>query len=88
MWPNPQEIVDFVKFTEEILYGKLHFFVQSYTLMFFWSTPDLCAETTIISKNQKRFVPKVGALKLLMLLLSLKLTFLSSEIIHPILNTF
>ena len=25
MWPNPQEAVDFVTFTEEILNGKLHF---------------------------------------------------------------
>ena len=25
MWPNPQESVDLVKFTEEILNGKLHF---------------------------------------------------------------
>ena len=26
MWPNPQETVDLVSFTEEILNGKLHFF--------------------------------------------------------------
>ena len=25
MWPNPQETVDFVTFTEEIFNGKLHF---------------------------------------------------------------
>ena len=25
MWPNPQEIVDLITFTEEILNGKLHF---------------------------------------------------------------
>ena len=25
MWPNPQEIVDLIVFTEEILNGKLHF---------------------------------------------------------------
>ena len=25
MWPNPQETVDLVTFTEEILNGKLHF---------------------------------------------------------------
>ena len=25
MWPNPQGIEDVVTFTEEILYGKLHF---------------------------------------------------------------
>ena len=25
MWPNPQETADLVKFTEEILNGKLHF---------------------------------------------------------------
>ena len=25
MWPNPQETVDLLKFTEEILNGKLHF---------------------------------------------------------------
>ena len=30
MWPNPQEIADLVTFTEEILNGKLHFFVQRY----------------------------------------------------------
>ena len=29
MWPNPQETADLVTFTEEILNGKLHFFVQS-----------------------------------------------------------
>ena len=28
MWPNPQETTDLVNFTEEILNGKLHFFVQ------------------------------------------------------------
>ena len=26
MWPNPQETADLVTFTEEIVYGKLHFF--------------------------------------------------------------
>ena len=26
MWPNPQEIADLVKFTEEILNRKLHFY--------------------------------------------------------------
>ena len=25
MWPNPQETVDLVTFTEDILNGKLHF---------------------------------------------------------------
>ena len=25
MWPNPQETVDLVTFTEEIINGKLHF---------------------------------------------------------------
>ena len=25
MWPNPQETADFVTFSWEILYGKLHF---------------------------------------------------------------
>ena len=28
MLPNPQETADLVTFTEEILNGKLHFFVQ------------------------------------------------------------
>ena len=28
MWPNPQFSADLVTFTEEILNGKLHFFVQ------------------------------------------------------------
>ena len=28
MRPNPQEIADLVTFTEEILNGKLHLFVQ------------------------------------------------------------
>ena len=28
MSPNPQETADLVTFTEEILNGKLHFFVQ------------------------------------------------------------
>ena len=28
MGPNPQETTDLVTFTEEILNGKLHFFVQ------------------------------------------------------------
>ena len=28
MWPNPQETVDLVTFTEEILNEKFHFFVQ------------------------------------------------------------
>ena len=39
MWPNPQETADLVKFTEEILNGKLHF---------------LCSAGTLISmKNEK-----------------------------------
>ena len=25
MWPNPQFLVDLVKFTKEVLNGKLHF---------------------------------------------------------------
>ena len=28
MWLNPQETADLVTFTEEILNGKLHFYVQ------------------------------------------------------------
>ena len=28
MWPNPQETADFVTFTEEIINGKPHIFVQ------------------------------------------------------------
>ena len=28
MWPSPMETVDLVTFTEEILTGKLHFFVK------------------------------------------------------------
>ena len=28
MWPNPQETMDLATFTEKILIGKLHFFVQ------------------------------------------------------------
>ena len=28
MWPNPQQTADLDKFYEEILNGKLHFFVQ------------------------------------------------------------
>ena len=28
MWPNPQETADLVTFTDEILNGKLYFFVQ------------------------------------------------------------
>ena len=33
MWPNPQFPADLVTFTEEILNGKLHFFVQ-------WEKPE------------------------------------------------
>ena len=29
MWPNPQETADLATFTEEILNGKLFFFLQS-----------------------------------------------------------
>ena len=32
MWPNLQFSADLVTFTEEILNGKPHFFVQCYTL--------------------------------------------------------
>ena len=28
MWPNPQEAVDLVTFTEEIVNGKVHFLGQ------------------------------------------------------------
>ena len=30
MWPNPQKTAALVTFTEEMLNGKLHFFVQWY----------------------------------------------------------
>ena len=33
MWPDPQETVDSVTFTEEIVNGKLDFFVQCNLLM-------------------------------------------------------
>ena len=36
MWPNPQEIADIIKFTEEVLNGKLDF---------------LCSGKTIISRE-------------------------------------
>ena len=28
MWPNPKEIADMVTFTEEIINGKIRFFLQ------------------------------------------------------------
>ena len=34
MLPNPQETVDLVKFTEEILNGKLHFLCSAVTFLF------------------------------------------------------
>ena len=33
MWPDPQETADSVTFTEEIVNGKLDFFVQCNLLM-------------------------------------------------------
>ena len=45
MWPNPQETADLVKFTEEILNGKLHFFVVMtffYFLELFNYFPSFC----------------------------------------------
>ena len=40
MWPNPQFLADLVTFTEEILNGKLHFFVQflsnAFLVIKFW----------------------------------------------------
>ena len=33
MWPNLQETVDLVRFTEEILHGKLHFFCSDAVTM-------------------------------------------------------
>ena len=32
MWPNPQETPDLVKFTEEILNGKLHLYSARYSV--------------------------------------------------------
>ena len=33
MWPNPEEIVSLITFTEEILIGKLQFFLQRVLIM-------------------------------------------------------
>ena len=33
MWPNPKEIVNLITFTEEILIGKLQFFLQRVLIM-------------------------------------------------------
>ena len=33
MWPNPEEIVNLITFTEEILIGKLQFFLQRVLIM-------------------------------------------------------
>ena len=48
MWPNPPETADSVTFTEEIVNGKLYFFVQ-YLKNGFWHT----AKQTNKQKNKQ-----------------------------------
>ena len=50
MWPNLQESADLVKFTEKILHGKLHFFVQC---MFFENPNALILIFLLFSLNLK-----------------------------------
>ena len=50
MWPNPQEIVDSVTFTGEILNGKLHFFVvgNSATIFNDWTSLAIAVNLSIL----------------------------------------
>ena len=41
MWRNLQDTADFVTFTEEILNGKLHFFVQDIQCGVFFTADSL-----------------------------------------------
>ena len=44
MWPNPQFFADLVKFTEEILNGKLHFLCsKEISIIAIWQAPELAS---------------------------------------------
>ena len=71
MWPNLQETVDLVTFTEEILNGKFHFFVQYKTLIFgtFGYEVHICHTSYIHKKayfNEGRTFSEGNILKLKM----------------------
>ena len=65
MWPDPQETAELVRFTEEILNGKLHFFctVRSLADHFFelslWSSSDNYQKWCLPSQIVKRLFLKI-----------------------------
>ena len=50
MWPNPQETVDLITFTEETLNGKLHFCVVIHSIIIFNTIKQ---NTNIFSQRHK-----------------------------------
>ena len=61
MWPNPQETVDLVTFTEEILNGKLNFFDSEYFKRSF--SENVQTYGTDVSFEISQFFPIVSFLK-------------------------
>ena len=55
MWPNPQFPTDLVAFNEEILNGKLHFFVQCPFLLLVNSS----VESPFVGKFNRRVGPVI-----------------------------
>ena len=60
MWPNPQLPADLVTFTEEVLYGKLHFYAMIILVNFQglhengkWIS---CVSNGVYTLSKKRFV--------------------------------
>ena len=56
MWPNPQETVDLVTFTEEILNGKLHFCEVKSTCL--WEINPFSTNVPLMGKPGSWFVHK------------------------------
>ena len=53
MWPNPQETVDLVTFTEEIFNGKLHFLCSNEKAPIFY---DLLQIISLIYLEERQMI--------------------------------
>ena len=97
MWPNPQESADLVTFTEEILNGKLHFFMQCEMRYYlqknrdssrWWWTNDLL-EVVLLNINVDsvidfctEYVDSLGEIKLLKNQYKIQLKYDAEPVIH------